>query len=119
VLAPAELEALEQLSDASPEELRAAAARMPRYQRSALCWLARELELAQVPTLADAQAFPVSTAASEREAALARALLERSRLEREIATSSATTEQKAFMQQALAHLWRRVHEAVGAPCARR
>ena len=106
-LAAEELAAVVALSDASLEDLREAAARMPRYQRSALRWLARELELVGVPA--------VVPAGPALERSLQRALLERSKLERTIAQSGATPEEKAFLQQNVAHLWRALLETKECP----
>lgn len=99
-----------EVSEASLEELRAAMARMPSYQRTAIRWLARELELGRAP-----EASGGTSQGPGQERAMRRALLERSQLERAIASSSSTPEQKAFLQQNVAHLWRALLEA-RTPC---
>jgi len=106
LLTAAELAAGDALAAASVDELREAMGRMPSYQRAAVRWLARELELGRAGA---------PQGLSERERALQLALLDRSRLEREIASSAATAEQKAFMQQHISHLWRQLLEASRGP----
>lgn len=110
-----EEQALDRIEQATPAELREATARMPSYLRTAHLWLARELDLlARAPT-------PSPGGDDDQAPALERlryALLERSKLARQIADSSATVAERAFLQQTLAHLWARVKEACPCPTRR-
>jgi hypothetical protein len=111
-LGPRDEAALERIARASPAELREGVARMPSYLRTALLWLARELDLlARAPAPSPGGE---GDQAPEQERPMQLAALERSRLERLIATSATSPAERAFMQQTLAHLWARVREAL--PC---
>lgn len=106
-------QAIERVAEASPEALRQAVARMPSYQRTHVRWLARELALlAQVPPKPGGN--PVAPGSGPWGAeVLRRCALERARLSRQIAECpGASTQDRAFMQQTLAHLWTRMLEGV-------
>lgn len=102
-LQPEDVRAIEAFLATTRGDLEAAVTRLPTYQRVTLRWVARELG-----TRPDDGGAPLADAlrSFQRQRERQNALHEKEALERSIASSSATAEQKAFLAQQVAHLWR-------------